>query len=78
MAVFANTPARFAGIAKAQGFEVRELPRTFSNKVIARMQSNVLKRYDEEGYERLQDDPDKLFPVQVWMSRTALLERYGT
>lgn len=76
-AVFAKTPRRLAEVASRLGFEVRELEPTWRNRVIARIQRGVLKRYDPDGLRRLGADSPELFPVEIWMSRDAALARFG-
>lgn len=76
VAITANTPGRFAAVARSLGYDLVELPPTLRYRMIARIQRGVLKRYDPESYARIPADSPELFPVEVWMSREALLARY--
>lgn len=76
VAITANTPGRFAPVARSLGYDLVELPRTFKYRTIARIQRGVLKRYDPDSYARIPADSPELFPMEVWMSRDALLGRY--
>lgn len=77
-AVFANTPRRFVRIAQGLGYEIRELDSALSARVIGRMQRGVLKRFDPDAHARIPSGSPELIPVEAWMSRELLLERYLT
>jgi hypothetical protein len=76
VAITANTPGRFAPVARSLGYDLVELPRTRKYRTIAWIQRGVLKRYDPDSYARIPADSPELFPVEVWMSKEALLARY--
>ena len=76
VAITANTPGRFAPVARSLGYDLVELPRSLRYLTIAHIQRGVLKRYDPDSYARIPADSPELFPVEVWMSTEALLARY--
>lgn len=76
VAVFANTPRRFAGIAERFGYETRELDSSLRSRAIGRIQAGALRRFDPEGFAKIAAGSPELVPVEIWMSRATLLRRH--
>jgi len=66
------------GLARRQGFQVEELPNTLWKKVAEFYIAGLTQIYYSGVTERLKTSGKPLELKEVWLSRAALLRKYGT
>lgn len=63
--------------AARMGFQVEPVKGFYRREVIGRFEKLVVSVYHQEGVRRLARGRAGLVPMEIWLSRTTLLERYG-